>query len=73
MWILKANTDLADEGKRLPPHPLGTVAEPHGQLIDELQAQVISPAGIQLLQNFHHLTTGKSTQPTQTTSRSFNE
>lgn len=48
-------TDLADEGKSLPAHPLGTVAEPDSELIDEIQAQVISTTCIQLLEDLHNL------------------
>ena len=48
-------TNLADESKGLPPHPFGTVAEPDGELIDEVQAQVIGPTGVQLLENLHNL------------------
>lgn len=51
LWV----TNLADESKGLPPHPLGTVAEPDGELVDEVQAQVIGPTGIQFLENLHHL------------------
>lgn len=48
-------TDLADEGKGLPPHPLGTVAEPDGELVDEVQAQIISTTCIQLLEDLYNL------------------
>lgn len=51
------HTDLADEGKGLPPHPLGTVAEPDGELVDEVQAQVISTTCIQLLEDLYNLKT----------------
>lgn len=50
-----STTDLADEGKSLSPHPLGTVAEPDSELIDEIQAQVISTTCIQLLEDLHNL------------------
>lgn len=36
------DTDLADEGEGLPSHPFGTMTEPDGELIDKVQAQVIS-------------------------------
>ena len=51
------STDLADEGKGLPPHPLGTVAEPYNELVDEIQTKVMSSASVQLLEDFHHLIT----------------
>lgn len=50
-------TNLADECKSLPPHPLGTVAEPDGELINEVQAEFISTTCIQLLEDFHNLRT----------------
>lgn len=54
-------THLADKGKGLPPHPLGTVAESNSELVDEVQAKVISPASIKLLQDLHHLRTQELT------------
>lgn len=54
-------THLADKGKGLPPHPLGTVAESNSELVDEVQAKVISPASIKLLQDLHHLRTRELT------------
>lgn len=54
IWDI-STTDLTDEGKRLPSHPLGTVAEPDGELIDEVQAQIISTTCIQLLEDLHNL------------------
>lgn len=56
IWDI-STTDLADEGKCLPPHPLGTVAEPDGELVDEVQAQIISTTCIQLLEDLHNLRT----------------
>lgn len=50
-------TDLADEGKGLPPHPFGTVAEPDGELVDKVQAQIIGPTCIQLLEDLYNLRT----------------
>ncbi len=50
-----STTDLADEGEGLPPNPLGTVAEPDGELVDEVQAQVIGPTCIELLQDLYNL------------------
>lgn len=54
------STDLADEGKGLAPHPLGTVAEPDCELIDEVQTQVISTTCVQLLEDLYDLRTWKS-------------
>lgn len=54
-------THLADKGKGLPPHPLGTVAESNSELVDEVQAKVISPTSIKLLQDLHHLRTQELT------------
>lgn len=55
------STDLADEGKGLAPHPLGTVAEPDCELINEVQTQVISTTRVQLLEDLYDLRTyGKS-------------
>lgn len=54
-------THLADKGKGLPPHPLGTVAESNSELVDEVQAKVISPASIKFLQDLHHLRTQELT------------
>lgn len=51
--------DLADEGKGLAAHPLGTVAEPDCELIDEVQTQVISTTRVQLLQDLYNLRTYK--------------
>lgn len=51
------STDLADEGKGLAPHPLGTVAEPDCELIDEVQTQVISTTCVQLLEDLYDLRT----------------
>lgn len=51
------STDLADEGKGLAPHPLGTVAEPDCELIDEVQTQVISTTRVQLLEDLYDLRT----------------
>lgn len=51
------STHLADEGKGLAAHPLGTVAEPDCQLIDEVQAQVISTTRVQLLEDLYDLRT----------------
>lgn len=51
------STDLADEGKGLAAHPLGTVAEPDCELIDEVQAQVISTTRVQLLEDLYDLRT----------------
>lgn len=51
------DTDLADEGEGLPPHPLGTVAEADGELVDEVQAQFVGSTRIQLLEDLHHLRT----------------
>lgn len=48
-------THLADEGEGLPPHPLGTVAEPDGELVDEVQAQVVGAGRVELLKDLHHL------------------
>lgn len=48
-------TDLADEGKGLTTHPLGTVAEPDGELVDEVQTQVIGTACVQLLEDLYDL------------------
>ncbi|KAF3856618.1 hypothetical protein F7725_017341 [Dissostichus mawsoni] len=48
---------LADEGKGLPPDPLGTVAEPDGEFVDEVQAQIIGPTCIQLLEDLYNLRT----------------
>lgn len=53
----RISTHLADEGKGLAPHPLGTVAEPDGELVDEVQTQVISATRVQLLEDLHHLRT----------------
>lgn len=50
-----ASTHLADEGEGLAPHPLGTVAEPDGELVDEVQAQVVGAARVQLLEDLYHL------------------
>lgn len=55
--MLDRVTDLADEGKGLPSHPLGTVAEPDGELVDEVQAQIIGPTCIQLLEDLYNLRT----------------
>lgn len=52
---LGASTHLADEGEGLPPHPLGTVAEPDGELVDEVQAQVVGAGRVELLKDLHHL------------------
>lgn len=52
-----SSTDLADKGKSLPPHPLGTVAEPDGELVDEVQAQIVSATCIQLLEDLYNLRT----------------
>lgn len=52
-----SSTDLADKGKSLPPHPLGTVAEPDGELVDEVQTQIIGTTCIQLLEDFYNLRT----------------
>lgn len=49
------STDLADEGKGLAPDPLWTVAEPDGELVDEVQTQVISTACVQLLEDLYNL------------------
>lgn len=49
------STDLADEGKGLAPHPLGTVAEPDCELINEVQTQVISTTRVQLLEDLYDL------------------
>lgn len=54
-WKKKKKTDLADEGKGLPPHPLGAVAKPDSELIDEVQAQIICSACIEFLQDLYNL------------------
>lgn len=50
-------TDLTDEGKGLAANPLGTVAEPDGELVDEVQTQVIGTACVQLLEDLYDLGT----------------
>lgn len=57
---------LADEGKGLPPDPLGTVAEPDGEFVDEVQAQIIGPTCIQLLEDLYHLRTQEVTKHIKT-------
>ena len=41
----------------MPPDPLGTVAEPDGEFVDEVQAQIIGPTCIQLLEDLYNLRT----------------
>lgn len=53
--VREAPTHLADEGEGLAPHPLGTVAEPDGELVDEVQAQVVGAGRVELLEDLHHL------------------
>lgn len=55
------DTDLTDEGKGLPSHPFRTVAEPDGELVDEVQAQIIGTTCIQLLEDLYHLRTQEFT------------
>ena len=57
VWPVKNKyiTHLADECKGLPSHPLVTMAESDYELVDKVQAEVISSTCIHLLENLHHL------------------
>lgn len=62
MWHdMITTTDLADEGKSLPPNPLGTVTEPGSEFIDEVQTQIIGTTRIQLLEDLYNLRTQQET------------